>query len=38
VHLRGIPQNPANYYFMDLTPEAYDELIQRSENVGQVMD
>jgi murein DD-endopeptidase MepM/ murein hydrolase activator NlpD len=38
VHLRGVPQNPADYYFMDLTPEAYDELIQRSANVGQVMD
>jgi murein DD-endopeptidase MepM/ murein hydrolase activator NlpD len=38
VLLRGVPQNPADYYFMDLTPEAYDELIQRSENVGQVMD
>ena len=30
--------NPAKYYFMDLTPEEYDEMIQIAENRGQVMD
>ena len=38
VHLRGVVQNPAHYYFMDLTPEQYEELLQRLDNVGQVMD
>lgn len=38
VILRGVIQNPAHYYFMDLTPEQYEELLQRLENVGQVMD
>lgn len=38
VHLRGEVQNPAHYYFMDLTPEQYEEMLQKSENVGQVMD
>lgn len=38
VHLRGQVQNPANYYFMDLTPEQYETLIEMSDNVGQVMD
>lgn len=38
VHYRGAVQNPANYYFMDLTPEQYEEMVQKSENIGQVMD
>lgn len=38
VHLRDVVQNPANYYFLDLTPEQYEELIEKSDNVGQVMD
>jgi len=32
------PDNPAKYYFMDLTPEEYDIMIQIAENRGQVMD
>lgn len=38
VHLNGKVQNPANYYFMDLTPAQYEEMIAKSDNVGQVMD
>lgn len=38
VRLRGEPQNPVNYYFMDLTPEQYDEMIRQAENAGHVMD
>lgn len=38
VHLHGEVQNPVNYYFFDLSPEQYEELIGMSENVGQVMD
>lgn len=38
VRFRGQPQNPVNYYFMDLTPAEYDEMIQQAENAGHVMD
>ena len=38
VRLRGAPQNPVNYYFYDLTPEQYDEMIRLAENAGHVMD
>lgn len=38
VRLRGVPQNPVNYYFYDLTPEEYDEMIRQAENAGHVMD
>lgn len=38
VRLKGVPQNPVNYYFMDLTPEQYDEMILQAENAGHVMD
>lgn len=38
VRLNGLPQNPVNYYFMDLSPEEYDDLIRLAENAGHVMD
>lgn len=38
VIVRGRHDNPAKYYFMDLTPEEYDRMIQIAENHGQVMD
>lgn len=38
VRLKGKPMNPMNYYFLDLTPEEYDAMIQISTNQGQVMD
>ena len=38
VRFKDEPQNPVNYYFMDLTPEQYDEMIQLAENAGHVMD
>ena len=38
VRLRGIPQNPVNYYFFDLTPEEYAAMIEKAENAGHVMD
>ncbi len=38
VMVRGRYDNPAKYYFMDLTPEEYDRMIQIAENHGQVMD
>jgi len=30
--------NPAKYYFQDLTPEEFDRMIQIADNHGQVMD
>ena len=38
VRYRGAPQNPGIYYFYDLTPEQYDEIIGLAENAGHVMD
>lgn len=38
VRYRGAPQNPVNYYFYDLSPEQYDEIIRLAENAGHVMD
>ena len=38
VHVRGVPDNPAKYYFMDLSPEEYDKMLQIAANHGQVMD
>ena len=35
---KGKIQNPINYYFMDLSPEEYDRMIQLAENQGRVMD
>lgn len=38
VRYKDVPQNPVNFYFMDLTPEEYYEMIQIAENAGHVMD
>lgn len=38
VHVKGRVDNPSKYYYMDLTPEEYDQMIQIAENHGQVMD
>lgn len=38
VWLRDVVQNPANYYFMDLDPEAYERLLRLAEERGNVMD
>jgi len=38
VHVKGNPDNPAKYYFMDLTPEEYDRMLQIAANHGNVMD
>ena len=38
VHYRDKPVDPRNYYFMDLSPEEYDQMIQISANFGQVFD
>jgi murein DD-endopeptidase MepM/ murein hydrolase activator NlpD len=38
VHVKGQPDNPAKYYFMDLSPKEYDKMLQIAANHGQVMD
>ncbi len=38
VRYRGQPRNPVNYYYYDLTPEQYDEMIRMADNAGHVMD
>ncbi|MDE6801913.1 MAG: M23 family metallopeptidase, partial [Muribaculaceae bacterium] len=38
VRFKGQPQNPVNYYFQDLTPEEYAEMVIEAENAGHVMD
>ena len=38
VHLKGKVMNPMNYYFMDLSAEDYDKMIQIAANHGKVFD
>lgn len=38
VILNGQVQNPANYYFMDLTPEQYEAMLEVADNQGRAMD
>lgn len=38
VRYKDEPQNPVNYYFMDLSPEQYSEMIHQAEQAGHVMD
>ena len=38
VRLNGKAIDPRNYYFYDLSPEEYDQMIQLSNNFGQMLD
>ena len=38
VRLNDRPIDPRNYYFYDLSPEEYDQMIQLSNNFGQMLD
>lgn len=38
VRFKGEPQNPVNYYFLDVTPDEYAQMIQAAEDAGNVMD
>jgi murein DD-endopeptidase MepM/ murein hydrolase activator NlpD len=38
VHYKGKPVNPQDFYYMDLTPDQYDEMIRISANSGQTFD
>lgn len=38
VRLNDEPQNPVDYYFLDLTPEQYSAMIRQAEEAGHAMD
>ena len=38
VHVKGKVVNPVNYYFLDLSAEDYDRMIQIAANNGKVLD
>lgn len=38
VRFKDEAQNPVHYYFMDLDPEQYAEMIMKADNAGHVMD
>ena len=38
VRFKGEPQNPVNYYYMDISPEQYDEMVRNAASSGYVMD
>ena len=38
VHVKGKTVNPVNYYFMDLSAEDYDRMIELAANQGKVFD
>ena len=38
VRYKGNPENPQNYYYKDLTPEEYDQMIHISANAGHMFD
>ena len=38
VHVKGKVLNPVNYYFMDLSAEDYDKMVQIAANHGKVFD
>ena len=38
VHSQGRPVDPRNFYFYDLSPEEYDEMVRLSSNMGNMMD
>lgn len=38
VHVKGQVINPVNYYFMDLTADEYDRMVEMAANHGKVYD
>lgn len=38
VRIHQKPVDPKNYFFNDLSPEQYDEMVQLSNNYGQMLD
>lgn len=38
VHVQGQHQDPSNYYFYDLSPEQYDQMLRLCQNAGDMLD
>lgn len=38
VHVQGQHQDPSNYYFYDLSPEQYDQMLRLCQNAGGMLD
>lgn len=38
VHFQGKAIDPRNFYFYDLSPEEYDQMVQLSNNYGRMLD
>ena len=38
VRFKNEPQNPVNYYYLDVTPEEYNAMVLQAENAGHIMD
>lgn len=38
VRYKNRPTNPQNYYFKDLSPEQYDQMVQMASNAGRTLD
>ena len=38
VRVQGSPQDPSNYYFYDLSPEQYDQMLRLNQNAGDMLD
>ena len=38
VHYKGVAINPVNFFAFDLSPEEYNEILLRSQTVGQSLD
>jgi len=38
VHYKGMPVDPRNFYFLDLSPEEYDHMVQVLSNAGNMLD
>lgn len=38
VLFKGTPENPVNYFYLDLTPDSYASMLQTCEDAGEVLD
>ena len=38
VRFKNEPQNPVNYYYLDVTPEEYNAMVLQAENAEHIMD
>ena len=38
VRFKNEPQNPVNYYFLDVSPEEYNNMVTLAESAGHMMD